>query len=80
MYLLVADVRKQTSRLWIGEHSCLTLDNIRELKVTHVICLMDSEEKASVPVGLEWGKPSGGMKEIKNSAEEDSKEQTESIR
>ena len=50
----IVDVRKKASRIWIGEHDCLTHTNIEEMNVTHMICIMRSEGKDDVPAGLKW--------------------------
>ena len=67
----VKDNRKKSSRLWIGEHDCMNIDNLKELGTTHVICLLKSEEEGDLPEGLVMDKRSKAIKEIKGG--EDSK-------
>jgi hypothetical protein len=62
--------RKKVCRVWIGEHDSLTPMNCEELKVTHVICIMRSEDKQDIPHGLKWGKSLGNNRDSKNENEE----------
>ena len=50
----VYTVEESKSSIWIGDHSALTPDFLMELRITHLICILQSSEIEDKPPALNW--------------------------